>query len=231
MIREVRSIEYSETKPFLMSVHYARRMPTISFAFGLFIDDKLKGVVTYGKPASPNLCIGVAGKDNAERVFELNRLVIIDETKNNASYLVGNSLKMLPPGLIVVSYADEGWHHVGYVYQATNFLYTGKTKERTDIYSEGHGRHYDPNETRRQFRSSKHRYVTFTGTKRDKRELRQALRWPVFEEYPKGESIHYSLDNPVPYEEALMKEKKKEDQMEFLFMNNIDDDVRRSLYD
>ena len=39
---------------------------------------------------------------------------------------------MLPP-LIIVSYADKGQNHNGYIYQATNFLYTGATKERTDI--------------------------------------------------------------------------------------------------
>lgn len=32
----VRRIEYSETIPFIMGIHYARRMPCIQFAFGLF---------------------------------------------------------------------------------------------------------------------------------------------------------------------------------------------------
>ena len=32
----VRKISYNDTKPFLLNVHYARRMPNIMYAFGLF---------------------------------------------------------------------------------------------------------------------------------------------------------------------------------------------------
>ena len=35
-IRCVERISYDETKPFLLGIHYARRMPSISHAFGLF---------------------------------------------------------------------------------------------------------------------------------------------------------------------------------------------------
>ena len=34
--RYVRRISYDETKPFLLKIHYARRMPCITDAFGLF---------------------------------------------------------------------------------------------------------------------------------------------------------------------------------------------------
>lgn len=34
--REVRQITYAETKPFILGVHYARRMPCVQYAFGLF---------------------------------------------------------------------------------------------------------------------------------------------------------------------------------------------------
>ena len=182
-----------------MSVHYARRMPCIQYAYGLFVDEKLVGCVTYGQPASPSLCKGVAGEVNRKNVLELNRLVICDDTPNNASFLVGASLKMLPPHMFIVSYADiEGWGHVGYVYQSTNWLYTGKTKSRTDKYSEGHSRHYAPNETRRQYRTAKYRYIFLTGDKRDRRQMMKELRYPIIREYPKGESVHYDTTNPIP---------------------------------
>lgn len=144
---------------------------------------------------------GLAGIENKNHVLELNRLVIIPELNggNYASKLVSASLKMLPPRTFVVSYADcGGWGHVGYVYQATNWLYTGITKERTDKYSDGgHLRHADPNETRRQVRSAKHRYVYLVGDRRQKREMLKELRYPVLPNYPKGESRHYDVDNPV----------------------------------
>jgi hypothetical protein len=43
---------------------------------------------------------------------------------------------MLPKPTIVVSYADTAMGHIGYIYQASNFLFTGTTKERTDMAGE-----------------------------------------------------------------------------------------------
>ena len=197
---EVRRISYEETKPFLLGIHYARRMPCVQFAFGLFIDNELVGVVTYGQPASPSLCKGVAGIENKKHVLELNRLVIKPDCKgdNLASQLVGKSLKQLPPYTFVVSYADcGGWGHVGYIYQATNFLYTGMTKPRIDKFSDGHPRHYSKDETRRQIRTPKHRYVFLVGDRRQKKQMLKELRYEVYPEYPKGDSRHYDTDNPV----------------------------------
>jgi len=187
--------------PFIKNIHYARRVPCVQFAFGLFDKGELVGVVTYGKPASATLCDGVAGKENSHRVFELNRLVIKPDHNgsNLASMLVGKSLRLLPNGLIIVSYADwEGWGHVGYVYQATNWLYTGLTKSRTDKYSEGHSRHYAQDEERRQYRTSKHRYIFITGSKTDRKRLGREIKYPVLDHYPKGDSVHYDTDNPIP---------------------------------
>lgn len=56
-MREVKEITYNQTKPFLLNIHYARRMPCIQYAYGLFIDDVLCGCVTYGQPASPSLYV------------------------------------------------------------------------------------------------------------------------------------------------------------------------------
>lgn len=196
----VKAISYDETKPFILGIHYARRMPCVQYAFGLFVGGELSGVVTYGQPASPSLCKGIAGDANRKNVLELNRLVLLPQLNgdNYASMLVSRSLKMLPPHTFVVSYADwGGWHHVGYVYQATNFYYTGCTKPRTDKYSEsGHSRHYSEGETRRQPRTAKHRYVYLVGTKRDKREMLKELNYPIISEYPKGDSEHYDTNSP-----------------------------------
>lgn len=203
IVLTVKPITRNQTKPFLLQIHYARRMPCIQYAFGLYDENELIGVVTYGQPASPFLCMGVAGEKNRKNVLELNRLAIMPErnSKNSASFLVSHSLKMLPNRTFVVSYADwGGWHHVGYVYQATNFLYTGLTKERTDKYSEsGHSRHYDPSEGRRQIRTEKHRYVYLVGGKRDRKEMLAELNYPVLKEYPKGDSAHYDVENPIAF--------------------------------
>lgn len=199
----VRQIDYEDTKPFLLNIHYARRMPSIMYAYGLFSGIKLIGVCSYGMPASPSLCIGVGGVKYKYNVLELNRLAILPEYSgkdNLASYLVGQSLKMLPKNNYIVSYADYGgWGHIGYVYQATNWLYTGMTKERTDKYSEsGHSRHYKANEERRQIRTSKHRYIYIVAdSKTTRKQMKKDLKYKVINNYPKGISRHYDTNNPV----------------------------------
>ena len=194
----VREVSYSEIKPFILKIHYARRMPCATHAFGLFKDSELIGVVTYGLPASSPLCRGIAGEENRHNVYELNRLVILPKYSgaNYASILVGRSLRMMPRRSFIVSYADTGWGHVGYVYQATNWLYTGLSAKRTDVYSGGHPRHYDKQENRRQTRTRKHRYVYLVGNRKERKEMMRELRYKVIKEYPKGDSIHYDTDNP-----------------------------------
>ncbi len=188
---KVMRIKNSQAHEWCLYKHYARRIPSISHAFGLYASGLLVGIVSYGMPVSPNLCSGVCGEQFATYVLELNRLCIDDNVyKNAASVLVGRSLSKLPQS-IIVSYADTAKGHIGYVYQATNFIYTGATKARTDIFSEsGHSRHHCGDTSKRQFRSSKHRYVTFVGTKAQKREMRRSLRYPVLP-YPKGVSKRY----------------------------------------
>ena len=141
--------------------------------------------------------MGICGKEYADKVLELNRVCLMDNTKNQASFLVANSIKLLPKPSIIVSYADTGQGHVGYVYQATNFLFTGTTKERTDM-SAGEGKHsrHATDPSIRQFRSAKHRYIYFHGDKRQKKILNSLLKYPV-EPYPKGDSVRYDSGKEV----------------------------------
>lgn len=174
-------IKPKETYEWLLSKHYAKRIPQIMYAFGLYEDNLLVGVVTYGIPASPMLCIGVCGKEYASNVLELNRLCLLNNAKNESSFLVSHSIKLLPKPSIVVSYADTAQGHVGYVYQATNFLFTGTTKERTDM-ANGEGKHsrHGKDPSIRQFRSSKHRYVFIHGTKKQKKRAIVFIKLPRY---------------------------------------------------
>lgn len=200
---EVKPIKSFETKPWLLNRHYAKRLPSISYAFGLFDDGILVGVCTYGSPPSPSLCVGVCGEEYRDKVVELNRLVVDSDKPNSASMLVGKSLQMLPKPSIVVSYADTAQGHVGYIYQSTNFLYTGATAERTDMGGEEgkHSRHSkDP--SIRVFRSSKHRYIIFTGSKKQKKILKNKLNYSI-EPYPKGQSEKYDASGYVEKQGVL----------------------------
>ena len=114
---KVESIDSRETYDWLLHKHYAKRIPSISYAFGLFEDKVLIGVCTFGSPASNSLCIGVCGVNYKTQVIELNRLCVNDHnTKNLTSYFLGKSLKILPTPKIVVSYSDTQQNHNGYIY-------------------------------------------------------------------------------------------------------------------
>lgn len=214
---EVKKIKAEETKEWLLYKHYAKRTCSISFAFGLFDNLNLVGICTIGKPASSSLCVGVCGKQNAEHVFELNRLCTNDGLpKNTLSYFVGKCLKMLPP-LIIVSYADTSQNHHGYIYQATNWIYTGLSAKRTDwkikgkehlhgitiadefrnqknrikLIKEKYGKDFYLKE-----RSRKHRYIYFTGSKTQKKNMRKHLKYEI-KKYPKGENKNYDASYKV----------------------------------
>lgn len=187
-------IEASDTAEWIMKKHYAHRMPSISYAFGLYGDASLIGICTFGSPASAPLRIGVAGQEMAGYVIELNRLCVESGEENITSWFVSRCLKEIGEK-IVVSYADTRQGHVGKIYQACNFIFTGTTKARSDISAGNgkHSRHYDRNtnyKENRVLRSSKHRYIYISGNKRFKRKALNALKYSR-QDYPKGETTRY----------------------------------------
>ncbi|WP_396190202.1 hypothetical protein [Flavobacterium sp.] len=200
---KVLKIKSEECEPWLLEKHYARRFPPISYAFGLYDENELKGVVTFGMPASNSLCEGVCGVENKHLIIELNRLCLQDNSKNQASFLVANAIKLLPKPMVIVSYADTAQGHIGYVYQATNFIFTGTTKERTDM-DAGDGKHsrHGTDPTIRKFRSAKHRYIFIHGNKHQKKKLKAELRYKQ-EPYPKGDSQRYDSGDKVKIQHLL----------------------------
>jgi len=213
--KKVKSIENFECKAWLLNKHYAKRMCSISYAFGLFDENNiLQGVCTFGSPPSRALCVGVCGIENAHKVYELNRFIINDNEKNIASFFISRCLKLLPKGLIIVSYADTSQNHHGYIYQATNWIYTGLSVEFMDYMVKGYehlhsasimdmvGRsdtngHLNKVELLKEKfgaenvyqveRPRKHRYFYLLGNKTDKKNMKNKLKYEI-QPYPKGQN-------------------------------------------
>jgi len=218
LLVQVIQIQPKETYQWLLEKHYAKRIPQIMHAFGLYVDGALKGVVTYGIPASPALCMGICGKEYSDKVLELNRLCLMENNKNESSFLVSNSIKLLPKPTIVVSYADTSQGHVGYVYQATNFLYTGLSANRVDWTIRGmehkHSKTISDGMTLESIkekygddfyyteRSRKHRYIFFHGSKTDKKIMRKLLKYNI-EPYPKGDSQKYDAGGNIQTQQVM----------------------------
>lgn len=206
----IQEINYETAMNVVVKCHYAHRIAPCSRAFGLYSRDlnRLVGVVTYGSPVGRCLCENICGIENVHNVYELTRLYVDDGLeKNLESFLVANTLKLLDKE-IIVSYADTAWNHVGIIYQATNFLYTGLSAKRNDPITEG-GKHYRHNTATIKggaesvARSQKHRYVYFNANKHRKKELLEKLNYPILP-YPKQ-----SCAVPITSTENIQDNKRK----------------------
>ena len=201
---EIAPISSREATDFLVPRHYLHRAGPCSLAFGMFTSSgDMVGCVTYGTPSSAPLRRGLAGPEHADDVAELTRLWVDDTVpRNGESFLIGNTIRHNSKRFIV-SFADIEAGHLGTIYQATNFLYTGLSAKRTDWKVEGidvHGQtladKYTAEEIRAKFgdrfrlepRSRKHRYVFINALKRERRQLIADLRYPVLP-YPKQEAL------------------------------------------
>lgn len=232
---EFKQITYQDTKETLLTKHYAHRMPSISYAYGLFVGNILHGVCTFGQPASRSLQKGFFGNDYADCVIELNRLFIDDEVsqsvKNITSEFVGYCLRQLKQyNLLVVSFADSGMNHLGGIYQATNFDYLGKTPARTDKFGGfgKHSRHYDKQavEFIRPFRTSKYKYIYWAGDKRWKKKMKALLKYEILP-YPKDlDDKHYQVGDKKPqlYKDVINGDVISEEKAKHVLKDsNMDD--------
>jgi hypothetical protein len=208
LTREVRQVLRKNCRDLIIGTHYAARWPSVSYAFGLYVEGELEGVVTYGTPASATLRDGLAGKEYGPHVLELNRLVLKHNRKNDASFLVSASLRKLKAigCFIVISFADTEQGHAGIVYQACNFSYHGLSAKRTDWKIRGmehlHGQTISDKYRGVQNRAAairadygddfylkdrprKHRYIKIVGNKGFVAKATRALKYPALA-YPCG---------------------------------------------
>lgn len=171
-----------------------------SMAFGVFIDNLLKGVLTLGVgPANAYELVEGAKRNDC---LTLTRLRISDELPSNSeSRVIGTVLRELRRHTklkFMLSYADPSQGHLGVIYQASNGLYTGVSAAPLLDLGDGVPRHSRSvshaygTHSRRHFAShgadirlvpqtGKHRYVYFLD-----RTWRSRLRVPILP-YPKKE--------------------------------------------
>ncbi len=216
-------IKKKECTEWFLQKHYAKRMPSLSVAFGLYVEDVLSGVCSFGKPMSHTLVKGAFNGLYEDCFLELNRLVVNDGLPSNTlSFFVSRCLKQLAKPHVIVSYADTSQNHSGYIYQATNWLYTGLSSKFSDYAVEGleHLHHasigdsvgrYDKTKgidkhtlLKQKYgdrlylkeRPRKHRYFYLLGTKKEKKVMMKNLSYEILP-YPKGENKRYdSSHNP-----------------------------------
>jgi len=109
--------------------HYSRTISSgASVKVGVWEDEKFKGAIIFAMGASPQ--IGKPYKLAQENVCELTRIALRAHTcpVSRALSIAIKKLKQTCPGLrLIVSYADVDQDHLGIIYQAGNWIYTGVT--------------------------------------------------------------------------------------------------------
>jgi hypothetical protein len=196
----VRPVPVIVARELLVRHHYLHSLPGgTHLAFGVFLGQSLLGALTFGVgPANAHRLVEGAAPDDC---LTLTRLWLSDELPpNSESRVIAVSLRALRKHTdikFVLSYADPGAGHVGVIYQATGWLYTGLS-EAMPLYDLGDGvarhsrslAHAYGSHSIKYFQAhgvdiavlpqaAKHRYVHFLDP-----EWRSRLRVPVLP-YPK----------------------------------------------
>lgn len=129
----------------VMRWHYSKRMPKGKLArIGVWENGAFIGAVLYGNGANTHLLkqYGLRSTQGAELVR-----VALKRHDVQVSRVVAISIRMIrkafPSLRLVVSFADPEQGHAGGIYQAGNWIYTGRTNEADEYIYRGkrwHGR-------------------------------------------------------------------------------------------
>jgi len=130
------------TKKLLERKHYLHSMPgATELAFGMFVGHQLMGALTLG--AGPSQAYHLVQGAEADNCLTLTRFWLSDELpRNSESRVISIVLRNLRKSTtlkFLISYADPYQKHVGTIYQATGWLYTGLS-EATPRYDLGDGK-------------------------------------------------------------------------------------------
>ncbi|MCK5016882.1 MAG: hypothetical protein KAS32_07395 [Candidatus Peribacteraceae bacterium] len=134
-------VPVSIIRSFIEDNHYSKSINgcKISQCYALYESCEIIGAILFGELST------TAWKkygDDEKDVVELRRLVTLDKCpRNTESMFISRAIKHLKkhsPYKICISYADPFHGHVGYVYQASNWSFLGKTpKDKLLVTPEG----------------------------------------------------------------------------------------------
>jgi len=130
----VKKIDRSLAKPFVETWHYTHSIGKVSEAYGLFNETNLEGVITYGQVSSRDLAQSLFVGGSQYNTWEFLRMAVLDCCICPRTWFISKTIKQIkinhPEIKCLVSFADQTEGHFGYVYQASNWLYTGQTGKK-----------------------------------------------------------------------------------------------------
>lgn len=141
----VKEIERDKANKIIIKNHYSHKVYNASFInLGVFINDKLVGVLQYGSAMNPASGASVVSGTHIENFLELNRMWLDDSAGNTSeSQAISCSIRYIkhryPKVKWIHSFADERCGCFGIVYQSCSFDYYG---EHINIFWELDGEYY-----------------------------------------------------------------------------------------
>ncbi len=130
----VAPISVQDARRFVREHHYSGKVdPRSQLHLGAFLDGRLVGVAQFGPPIARHKVIGLVRDTPWNSMFELNRLVLIDDTpRNSESRFLAMSIRLIkihaPHIQWVLSYADGTQCGDGTIYRASGFVLTAIKK-------------------------------------------------------------------------------------------------------
>lgn len=127
---EVKVIPSKIAVPFIKKHHYSGKVVNNSnLHFGVFLDNKLHGVMSYGSSLDKSKMIGLVEGTGWNEFLELNRMAFDDVLpRNSESRAISMSIKLIkknaPQIKWIVSFADGCSCGDGTIYRASNFVLT-----------------------------------------------------------------------------------------------------------
>jgi hypothetical protein len=139
---QVKPVPVSVARRLIQREHYLHPLPGgTKLAFGVFVGTRVLGALIPG--AGPANAYSLVDGANPDDCLTLTRLWLSDALPSNSESrvlgIVLRNLKQHTRVKFLVSYADPVQGHIGIVYQATGWLYTGLS-EAMPLYDVGDGK-------------------------------------------------------------------------------------------
>lgn len=138
----VQPIPFTAARKLVERYHYLHSMPGgTKLAFGAILGGRLLGTIIFG--AGPANAYRLVAGTTPDDCLTLSRLWLSDELPaNSESRIMGISIRAIKKNTgvkFLVTYADPSQGHVGTIYQATGWTYTGLS-EAMPMFDLGDGR-------------------------------------------------------------------------------------------
>jgi hypothetical protein len=137
----IKLIPNDQAKVYISQNHYTQSCALGRISYGYFEGTDLKGAIVFSQPAGKFTASGLWEGGNQKNTLEFIRMFLDDTSDFKESQFISQVIKELrkdmPEVKMLVTYADSQAGHVGYIYQASNWLYVGTASDERKIFIDG----------------------------------------------------------------------------------------------